>query len=169
MPGFIVGGSGGPGPANTVETLREHRWLISEFGPISPNSLLIAKEVTLPTGDIEEQQILGGLIWYKFAKAVKWDDATVVFYDDANIEPEIEKWKKLVYDNSSGIGKHNPSSGYKKKCTFQLLGGDGSVLQQVVLNNAWPKRIAHGKLSYTSSEIKMITVTMAFDWAEVTS
>lgn len=166
MPGFIVGGGGGPGPPNGIETLRNHRWAIDNFGPLSGNDAIVARDLQLPDLKIERQEILGGLLWYKYAKAVKWDDAVVVFYDDGKISAAVQKWISQVYSNATGIGSHNPSSGYKSRCKFNLLAGDGSTKSSITLFNAWPVSKSEGKLSYTDSQLKLLTVTLAFDWAE---
>ena len=95
MPGFVIGGAG-DGPANTVETLRQHRWLIQRMGPIGQANRLVARDITLPELRIERQEILGGMIWYKFAKAVKYDDAQVIFYDTGDFLGEIQEWQNAV-------------------------------------------------------------------------
>lgn len=168
MSGFMIGGSGGDVP-NTIETLRVHRWLITKFGPVSPRRLLIARDLNLPDLNIEQQEVLGGLIWYKFAKAVRWQDAQVAFYDDGGIGFAIDNWKDKVYTNEDGIKTHTPGSGYKMDCEFQLLDGQDAVDNKLILHGAWPKAISEGRLTYTSSDIKLITVTLAFDWAERSS
>jgi hypothetical protein len=168
MPGFIIGGQGGPGPANTAEPLRNHRWAIETLGPVSSNTLLIARDLQLPDLKLERQEVLGGLLWYKFAKAVKWDDALVAFYDDGSIAGDIQQWIDLVYTNAAGVQSHSPGSGYKKTCKFNLLNGDGSTEESMMLFNAWPVSKSEGKLSYTDSQLKLVTLTLAFDWAEIT-
>lgn len=167
MPGFKIGGTG-EGPSNSLETLRENRWLITEFGPITDRErLLIAKEVGLPDYSADILEVLGGLIWYKYAKGIKWKDINVVFYDDGKVLQAVQSWKDLVYTNDGGIQAHNPGSGYKKDCTFELLDGMGEPLLKVKLKQAWPSQILTGKLSYTSSEIKIVTVILSYDFAEI--
>lgn len=165
MPGFKIGGAG-DGPSSGIETLRQHRWLITKLGPIGTENLLVARDLVLPEYRIDRQEILGGLIYYKFAKSVKWEDISVTFYDTGKILDELCKWKQLVYDNSSGIKKHSPNGGYKQDCIFELLDGTGSPLNTITAKNAWPASIAQGQLSYTSTEIKVVTVTLAYDFAE---
>lgn len=167
MPGFMIGGAGGD-LDHMTETLRSHRWLITKLGPVNPRRLVIARDLNLPDLAIEQQEVLGGLIWYKFAKAVKWQDAQVAFYDDGGIGQGIEQWKDKIYTNDEGIKTHTPGSGYKMDCEFELLDGHGEVDTKIILKNAWPKVVSEGRLTYTSSEIKLLTVTLAFDWAEKT-
>lgn len=167
MPGFVTGGSGGPGPSSGVETLREHRWRITQLGPMDRDTLLFARDLTLPDNKINELEILGSFLIYKFAKSVRWDDVTVVFYDDGRLLNEMNTWRDLVYTNDDGIKVHSPGSGYKQDAEFQLLDGMGSPINTVRLKNAWPKNISQGRLTYTSSNIKQITLVLAYDFAEV--
>ena len=175
MPGFEINGRG-RGPSNSTETLREHRWLISQLGPIrssqNSNALLFAKELTLPDFRAERQEILGGTLWYKFAKSVKWEDCRVLFYDTGEILPKLYEWRDKVFSLANGIGIHSsaPSkqgndSGYKQQCIFELLDGVGDAVYTVNLFGAWPSQISEGNLDYTSSAIKLVTVTLTYDYA----
>lgn len=164
MPGFNI--SGGNGPSNTIEMLYSHRWLIKKLGPVGRDTLLIARDLVLPDLKIDRQEINGGTIVYKFAKSVKWDDVQVTFYDDSKLLSEIDKWVDLVYTNDAGIKSHAPSGGYKQECQFELLDGEGTVKNTIKLMNAWPVTVSQGKLTYTNSDIKIITLTLAYDWAE---
>ena len=165
MPGFKVGGKG-DGPPNTLELLRQHRWLIRDMGPISEDNRLVAQSITLPDLRIERQEILGGMLWYKFAKAVKFEDAQVTFYDTGEFLDDIEEWRKKIYTTGGGIQTHAPSSGYKMDCQFDMLDGTGITRNRYTLKNAWPAQISQGKLSYSDNEIKLVTITLAYDWAE---
>lgn len=169
MPGFKINGSG-DGPSNTLELAREHRWLINKLGniDISKGQLLIAKEVNLPEYDIDIQEILGGLMWYKYAKAVKWKDVHIVFYDDGKIAQALEGWRNLVYTNDGGMGKHDGGNGsYKQDSKFSMLDGAGKAIYDITLKQSWPKQILYGKLSYTSSEIKAVDLVLCYDFAIV--
>ena len=173
MPGFHIntgagGAYDGTGPSNTSEFLWQHRWIIENLGKrinkSNKGGSVVAKEVALPDLKMERQEVLGGLVWYKFAKAVKFDDAVVTFYDDSNISDRIELWKRQVYTEEDGIRQHTT---YKQDSAFSLLGGDGKVIKKITLKNSWPVNISQGRLTYTESDFKLIVVTLAFDWAEI--
>ena len=172
MPGFFINGSGGDqlSPSNTIETHRKHRWLIEKLGPIDSfeTAALIAESVQLPEVDIEQHDIKAALLTYKYAKGVKWGDATITFYDTTQILSTIEKeWRDLVYTNAAGVLKHTPgSNGYKQDTTLQQLDGKGAIVRRLTLKNSWPRKIAHGPLSYGSSDIKLVTITLALDFVE---
>jgi hypothetical protein len=166
MPGFKIGGTG-DGPTNTPNPLMNYRWLITELGPVGRGGQLLqfAKDVTLPNMRMERQEILGGLVWYKFAKAVRWDDAEIVFYDTGDLLPKLQEWQDMVFKLDKGIQKHSPSGGYKMVCSVDLLDGNGEVVNTHKLMNAWPVSINQGKMTYTNSEIKLVTLTLSYDYA----
>ena len=124
---------------------------------------LIAESLQLPNVTIEEQLIKGALITYKFASGVKWEDATITFYDTEKLLGQLESWRDIVYTNAEGIKSHVD---YKRDSSFELLDGKGQELVELKLKNSWPKSIAHGPLSYGSSDIKIITLTLSYDFAE---
>ena len=164
MSGFSVNGTGG-GPPNTVETLRDHRWLINQLGPVETDQLIFAKDLQLPDLRFDKLEVLGGALWYKFAKSAKWEDITVVFYDTGDMLEQLNKWRDLVFTNDDGIKIHAPSGGYKDICEFILTDGDDVPINAITLHNAWPLVISQGKLTYTSSNIKLISVTLSYDFA----
>jgi hypothetical protein len=162
MPGFNI--KTGDGPSNTQEFLRQNRWRIKQLGPVTDQDVvLFARDLNLPEYRIDQQEILGGLLYYKFAKSVKWQDVQVTLYDINKTLDELIKWRDQVYTNAAGIQVH---STYKKDSIFELLDGNGSPLKKITLKNSWPVSIAQGQLTYTSSEVKLITITLAYDFAE---
>ena len=162
---------GGTGPSNTIETLRNHRWIIEQLGPIKKT--ILAKDLQLPDLTILQQEIMAGQNTYKYAKGTKWSDIQVVFYDDGTILDEINKWRRSVYDVGTGIKSHRKEIGYKKTCVFHLVAGcrdkEGSPIpvNTIVLRGAWPTIISFSRLSYTDSKIKEITLTLAYDYADI--
>jgi hypothetical protein len=170
MPGFNIAGYGGD-LVSTLEPARAHRWVIQQLGPITQRgAMLVAKELNLPQWKTERIEILGTTLWYKFAKNVKWDDIQVTFYDIPQPEysafDEINKWRDLVHTNKTGILKHG-GNGYKRDCVFQEQDGKGESIRNIRLKNAWPASMTWGKLSYVSTDLKIIDLTLSYDWAEV--
>jgi hypothetical protein len=162
LPGFAINGRGGV-LSNKVELLFNHRWIIERLGPIDQRACLVARDLGLPDTKIDRQEVLGGLLYYKFAKSVRWDDAIVTFYDDQTIYSQLLNWQSKVYSVKTGIGQHHPGGGYKMDSVFALTDGEDVTLETIILKNSWPAQISPGKLSYTNSDIKLITVTLAFD------
>ena len=170
MPGFnIGGGAGGNTPPNTYEIIRNHRWRIVSLGEnIIPRAQTkFAKSLQLPAFTVEEEIITGAAIKYKFAKTVNWEDVTITFYDASPLLDQLLKWQNLVYDSGNGI---KMADNYKKSSTFELTDGQGSAVgPQFILINSWPKNISHSQLSYEDSELKLINLTLSYDWAEIFS
>jgi len=169
MPGFIIRGVGEDGPPNTVETLRKHRGkisLMSSYISDAPREvLLMAKDVELPDRSIEKIEILGTDRIYKYAKRTNYPDASITFYDDGEVTKFLNEWIDLVSSSKKGISQH---SDYKGNVNIDLLDGEGKTKLQYKLSGAWPSKITNGSLTYTSSEIKIITVIITFDDIEIT-
>jgi hypothetical protein len=167
MPGFNIGGQ--EGPSNTTELYRTYRWFIETMmvdgrSMLNPYKLLYVKSIQLPGFNIEEEMIQGSAIKYKFAKTVNWDDVLVTFYDTEGIMEGLKSWQDLVWTPELGV---QPASKYKGVTTFVLTNGEGSPTGfTFILRNCWPKSIKHGSLSYDSSEIKLVELTLSYDWAE---
>lgn len=172
MPGFAIGvfGPGGSAdhPHNREDILRVHRWSIKKLGD-NGDITKFAKTFTPPVQAIEAQEILGASLVYKFAKRVSWEDVTVSFYDDCQVAfDSLTEWQDMVYDPDKGFQKHSGENGYKKQAIFELLDGLGEIKRSHKLHGAWPKRIEHSEMDYSSSELKLLTVTLAYDYAETT-
>lgn len=166
MPGFMINGSGGSDrdPPNTIELLFSHRWYIETLGPINAKELISCKDLSLPDMKLDRQEVLGGLIWYKFAKSVRYEDAQVTFYDNNQITEKLEDWRKKIFTLKGGIQPHKD---YKKDVIFVLTDGTGGTMQRYKLKYAWPSVISPGKLTYASSDIKLVTVSITFDYMEL--
>lgn len=170
MPGFAI--FAGDGPSNTPEVHRNHRWSIVVDFPIgsggSPAAerlgTLYAQNVMIPELSFEEEKILGGSIEYKIAKKASWGDVTVKFYDVYGLYQSYREWQQLIWTPETGIGK---ASDYKGRVHINMLDGSGTVKQQYTLRGAYPKRISHGELSYTNSDLKILTIVFSYDFADI--
>lgn len=163
MPGFNIGG--GDGPSNSPDLHRSHRWeIINLGGYVRSEHRMCAKSLSLPTFAAEEEIVMGAAIKYKFAKAINWEDVQLSFYDTVGLYASLLKWQDAVYTADAGI---KPASSYKADAAFTLVDGDGFPIgQEITLKNSWPKSISHSPLSYESSDIKQIDITLSYDWAE---
>lgn len=164
MPGFNIGG--GDGPPSSADLHRVHRWRIDYLGGyVNRDHLVYAKSLNLPTFTAEEEVVMGAAIKYKFAKAINWEDVQLSFYDTAGLYEELLKWQDAVYTVAAGI---KPANSYKTDAIFSLTDGNGDPSGPIVkLKNCWPKSISHSPLSYESSDIKQIDITLSYDWAEL--
>lgn len=165
MPGFAITGTEGRGPSNTQETFRTHRWRVQKLGPIRAESdpaLFLAKELQLPNFSVDQDTVTGASLVYKYAKNINFEDVTISFYDTEDIISELKGWRDTIWTPEEGLRE---SGSYKDTSIFLLLDGSGETLRTFTLINSWPKKISHGPLSYTSSDIKYVQVTLAYDWA----
>lgn len=194
MPGFAIGG--GAGPSNAAAFHRSHRWQVATLGiPASATGspaqaasqsgttlrrtgagapgggrgagrpISYVKSIQLPSLSFEEEKVMGSSFYYKFAKAAVWEDVTVKFYDVFGQYEDLRIWQRAIWEPIAGL---RPATIYKGEPIFELLNNTGAVAQRFKLVNAYPKKISHGELSMTSSEIKILSVTFSFDWAEIT-
>jgi len=160
MPGFAI--QGGAGPSNVQETLRSNRWVVQQLGPITDTfSLKLAKDLQLPNFNVTQETHTGGSLVYKYAKEINYQDVTISFYDFQGFINTLDEWRKMIWTPEDGL---KDAGTYKAESKFQLLKGDGEVVHTYVLKNSWPKKIGHGQLSYSSSEIKYVQVILAYDW-----
>lgn len=172
MPGFNIGGGAGGNnePNSRVEILRAHRWQITQLGApnikINPATLLYAKSLTLPGFNVEEEIVSGASLKYKFAKMVNWEDVSIEFYDVIGVFDDLRQWQDAVFTPQTGI---QPASSYKMKASFVLTDGtgfsDGAGVQEAfTLHGAWPKQLTHSPLSYESSELKLVSLVLSYDF-----
>lgn len=177
MPGFSIIGSEQQSPKNDAEFHRAHRWYIRNIGlPGAGGSSgtrtragsagdpkLYAHTLQLPSLSFEEEKISGGASnYYKIAKRAVWDNVTIKFYDVYGLYKIYRDWQDKIWTPDEGIKK---ASDYKGQPVFVLTDGQGNDSQIYTLINAYPINVNHGELSYTSNDIKLLTVTYSFDYA----
>ena len=170
MPGFIVNGQGvlpvvGNGAPDNTEYYYTYTWEIENFYEFHYSNIGImhCKTMTLPTFNVAQETVMGASLEYKFAKSVNWADVKVAWYDTSGFLDTMKKWRKTVWSPKHGFAAVNT---YKKESQFRTFLPDGEVAQTFRLINSWPSVIKYGDLTYTSSDVKMVEVTLTYDWAE---
>jgi hypothetical protein len=172
MPGFNIGGGAGGNnePNSQVEILRSHRWQIVTLGSpdirINRATLLYAKSLSLPGFSVEEEVVNGASLKYKFAKMVNWEDVSIEFYDVVGVFDDLKQWQDKVWTPATGI---QPANSYKFRASFALTDGTGfndgaGVEEAFTLHGAWPKQLSHSPLSYESSELKLVSLVLSYDF-----
>jgi hypothetical protein len=172
MPGFSIEGFAvaDGAPRNTAELHREHRWRIDSVGipptvAIEPPGKFFAKSVQLPSLVFEEEKLkTGSSIDYKIAKLAGWQDFTIKFYDVYGLYRTYQAWQEAIWTPEEGI---KAPSDYKGQPIISLTDASGEAVQTYTAFGAYPKSITHGDLSYESSNIKLLTVTYSYDYAQV--
>jgi hypothetical protein len=170
MPGFRIGidANEAAGTAPPAAPIYSYTW---EFTRLSTrtrdNSLLYCKDATLPdfSVDVEEYKTS---IAYKFAKGVNFGDVKITFYATSGLIATLEEVKKRIWSPTAGI---LPAANYKDTSVItQYYADDGDTTAPAAvwtLNNSWIKGISHSTLTYGTSDVHNVIVTVAYDWATV--
>lgn len=125
-------------------------------------ALLMLKDATLPTFTVTKDTYLGGSIEYKYAKSVIWDDIKVTWYDTLNMINMIRKWRESVWTEEDGL---KAAASYKKDTELNVFLPNGQGFYKYFLTGSWPSQIRSGDLTYTSTEAKIVEVSVSYDWA----
>jgi hypothetical protein len=75
----------------------------------------------------------------------------------------MKEWRKSVWTPECGI---KIAGDYKKNSTLRSYLPTGAKANEWRLINSWPSQIRYGDLTYTGSNVKMVEVTVTYDWAE---
>lgn len=168
MPGFNINSQDPSEPPGTPRTdiHRAHRWQVLQLGDVAlggqgRSTLLYARSLTLPGFTVEEEVVNGAALKYKFAKMVNWEDVSIEFYDVYGVFETLVKWQNQVYTPEGGI---SPAGNYKKTSSFTLTDGEGSPVRPFTLHGSWPKQLSHSPLSYESSELKLVSLVLSYDF-----
>ncbi len=55
---------------------------------------------------------------------------------------------------------------YKKRSLLKYFLPTGKKINTWTLINSWPSQIRNGDITYAGSNVKLIEVTVTYDWAE---
>lgn len=174
MPGFAVqsidgnlGGraGGGVGVSATQEYIYNYTWEIFQLFENYDNLLLNAKDITTPTFSVGIENHQGASLEYKFAKNVSYDDVKVVFYDVVGMIKIFKEWRQSVWTSFSGLKSPNE---YKKRSSLAIYPPNWDIDKGELwtLIGSWPSVIRHGELTYTSSDVKIVEITVTYDYAD---
>jgi len=173
MPGFVVPGIGGGfsrAPSSRREYYYNYTWEVENLfqgqspdGWSDPNSPLIAlRDATLPTFTVNKEVHAGASVEYKYAKSVTWDDIKITWYDSDGLLEVMRKWRGNIWTQSHGLAD---ADHYKRRSELSYYLPTGKKRNSWLLRNSWPSQIRHGELTYTSSDVKLVEVTVTYDWA----
>ena len=178
MPGFMVktqsstvgGGVGSQSPNADTEYYYSYTWEIFHlFEDINPSrldpTLIHARDISLPTFTANMDSLVGASLEYKWAKSVVWEDIKITWYDVRGLIDIMSKWRKRIWSQDKGL---QVASEYKKLSAINVYDStwDSGNMIEWKLINSWPKMIKHGELTYTQSDVKLVEVTVTYDWAE---
>ena len=179
MPGFMVAQNVGAGVAATNDNLKpvyQYTWEIVNLFEDNRNLFpggeagvkLLAKEATLPTFTISKDTVDGSSLVYKYAGMVTWEDIRITFYDvrvgGNQASGLIKTWRDNVWEAKTGLKSPND---YKKDSKLNVYDLEWTSMVIWVLHGSWPQSIKEGDLTYTATEMKVIDVTICYDWADM--
>lgn len=176
MPGFVIGDIGGNRDTGVDPSQRyyyKYTWeiiglFIDNEGSISAdNSVIVhAKDATLPGFNVSKETVMGSSLEYKFAKSVNWDDVKITWYDVDGLLEIVKRWRASVWTADDGI---KPASSYKRDSILAQYFPDSDDIderKEYKLYNSWPSVIRYGDLTYTTSDVKIVEVTLTYDWCD---
>ncbi len=171
MPGFRINSIGGNDNYANASTKYYYTYTWEILNILSSveadNKYLVnARDMSLPTFNVSKEMIQGSSLEYKYAKSVTWDDVRITWYDTVGFINIIKQWRDSVWTEQTGL---QPASYYKRQSVLSYytpdrLDNEGTIIYK--LYNSWPSIIKHGDLTYTSSDAKVVEVTLTYDWAE---
>jgi hypothetical protein len=167
MPGFKIAESqqGQLKPPNKVVYL--YTWempLIVGTSSMAYLTTTYLKDISLPSISFETESYKSGHASYEFAKCVKWEDVKITFYDTDDISNIMLDLSKKVWDAARGIRVANE---YMADSKINVFYHDGTKAYTWTLKNSWIKSISFSRLTYESSGVNNVNVTLAYTWAEL--
>jgi hypothetical protein len=176
MPGFNVNGVGDGRSASNLKPVYNYTWEIDSLFEDPGNTMaLLAKDATMPTFSISKDTVDGSSLVYKYAGMVTWEDVRVTFYDvvlasdspgattNTKASKILKDWRERVWAHTTGL---KAPTEYKKDSKITTYTLDWIKNVTWTLRGSWPSIVKEGDLTYTSTDIKVIEVTISYDWAE---
>lgn len=164
MPGFMINSVGGEASGDDVLAYYTYTWEIMKIltadGAAPP--LVYLKDMSLPTFSINQERVKGASLNYKYAGDVTWEDVKITWYDTKGMLNFVVSWRQTVWTPDGGLA--SPSD-YKTKSVIATSLPDGASVNKFELINSWPSSIRYGDLTYTQSDVKIVDVTITYDWA----
>ena len=174
MPGFNIGNQaaapkGKPGNVERPDgVVYVYMWdienLIGKAAQDKKSSLIYLKECTPPSRQYDTESVKTTGATYEFAKGVKWNDVKLTFYDVDGISQELQTMADKVWTPDGGIQEAN---NYMADTTIKVYFHDGTDAYKWVLANSWIKSIATNNMTYESSGVNSVAVTIAYTWAKI--
>jgi hypothetical protein len=147
-----------------------YTWEVDKlFGDAYHTKKILAKDATLPTFTIAKDTVDGSSLVYKYAGMVTWEDIKITFYDivlsdSSKASTILKDWRAKVWSAASGLKSPND---YKNDSIITTYTLDWVTKSVWTLHGSWPSTVKEGDLTYTSTDIKVIEVTVSYDWADL--
>jgi len=168
----------------SVEPKRSHRFLVEFDLPGGTSTQIYATGCSKPSYELGEtvHTFLGQNYYYP--GRVSWSPVSVTLVDSAS--PDFDTLLQRLIKSSgyvtpdrvanSGNGAVDAPNGARTPNKFDAvsslnsvrikeLDGDGVMLGEWVLNNAWAQSVSFSELNYGSEELMTVSVSFRYDWA----
>ena len=156
-----------------LDPKRQYRFVVyvGNFDPF------IAKTVKKPSFvvGVSRHQYLGHE--FKYPTTLKWNDVTMTFADPAD-QDVTQSFVNLLRNS----GYNYPTDPQNKETisrdkavqalgnvVIQQIDAEGQPIETWTLRNAFVQNVEFGQLSYASEDMVEISVTMVYDYAEITT
>ena len=146
-----------------IKIIYTYTWKVGDISKVRGSKTIYLKEVTLPAISFDVESIKTGHADYQFAKQVKWEDVKLTFYDTEGITPSLLEAAQNVWHPDKGI---RVASEYMEDTTITAYYADGNPAYKWTLKNSWIKAVTATRLTYESSGVNNVNVTVAYSWAE---
>ena len=170
MPGFTVDVNAGAGLSNDIKPFYSYTWELDSLFEDLSAATIYAKDCVLPTFSASREEVDGASVVYKFASMVNWEDVRLTFYDISHngilMADRLKAWRNRVWTPETGLGF---ADNYKKQSIINVFNLDISEGYKWTLYGSWPQSIRDGDLTYTRTEVKLVEVVVAYDWAEISA
>lgn len=170
--------------AKSTEPKRKYRWKV-DIGGLGAESLVwYAKTCDRPkmtiSGDAEHKY-LGHT--FKFPGSVTWEDVSMTLVDpaepEANAHDAARKLLEMVHNSNYRFPIDKSAASMKTinkrdsvtnvgPVVITMINANGEPIEEWTLTNPFITSVEFDQLDYTSDDLAEITLTMKYDWAELT-
>jgi hypothetical protein len=162
--GFKIAEDQSNAAALPTQMVYTYTWEFSKLLDLEMEEVDI-KDITLPAVAFDTDTIKTGHATYEFAKCVKWDDCKLTFYDTSETALGLLALAEKVWNKDQGLAV---ADDYMDESEIKIYNYDGELAYQCTLKNSWIKAVSFSSLTYESSGMNNIIVTLAYTWAEWT-
>ena len=158
--------------------MRNYRWKLEITGLNAQSIVWWAKTVSVPSWDMNEVEHDYFDNKFYFPGRVTWQDVEVTLVDPVSpsaVELTNQILTQSGYNILASAGKKATVSKAKAAhpdamgdFVLQLLDADGTEKEKWTLKNALIKSAKYGELDYSNDDLRQISLTIKYDWAECT-
>jgi len=168
MPGFKILPSMSDGREIPSRAVYTYTWKLNVLGNNEyEETSFYPKSVTPPSFSYSTMEFDSGHAVYEIPKSRKWNDIKVVLYDVHNTNKDIHN---MVYSGWSRDKGLKPVSGlHVGDSVIEVAYNTGEPAYTWNLFNSWIKAVSSADLTYESSGVNQLTITVGYTWADIVS